>query len=275
MAPGLPTIEKELDVYATSLKWPRPLMLAAVACLILANRAEAVPTYTITDLGTSLDTSWFTNSPNDLPANSPLSWQGVPTVMPAPPVSSDFAYGNPDFVYTESRLSTMNANGLAAGVNYYGVSGHEGNSVAMYAQLMPDGSWGNAHALWQGSTTYFGALTSDASIVGISNTGLIFGSGPPFPAGPTYYLYDVNSGTQTTLGDLLKNSPWMTPWGKAIDADGRLLVWAQPLGDFNAKWHELLLTPEGLSPPNTVPEPTTFAVFAALFGGILVRRGRK
>jgi hypothetical protein len=63
--------------------------------------------------------------------------------------------------------------------------------------------------------------------------------------------------------------------GLAVDADGRLLAWAQPLGDFSAKWHELVLTPEGLSLPNRVPEPTMFADFASLFGSILLRRRRE
>src|SRR5215470_6356680 len=137
----------------------RRLLLATGLNLAVSAPAHADPIYNAVDLGkgsvtTGVDsggngtvtgsnglTYKFNPVQNALPAQWSNTTQGVPTVEPAP-IGSPDTYGNPKFAYSDSSLKFMNSQGLAAGVNLYGVDGHEGNSEAFLTQQQANGSWG-------------------------------------------------------------------------------------------------------------------------------------
>jgi hypothetical protein len=232
-----------------------------LACAVLIGLPVAAsPTYSITDLGLdgSLPDIGFTPAPNALPGNVTLT----------------SAVTNPNVDYSFTVLSQMNANGLAAGFNYYGVSGHDGFSQAVVAQRQPDGSWGSPQTLWPGAETFGGATTNnDAGVVGISNTNMVLGFGPHTTQDLAHHwwLYDGNTHDLIPVQSLLANTPWTMDRAQ-IDPEGRLLV--QAFVGSSPQAHELLLTPEGLVTPTSVPEPTTFATLVVAIGWLALRRRR-
>jgi len=284
----------------------RRLLLAASLNLAVSAPAHADPIYSAVDLGTGSVTSAvdsggngtvtgsngltyaFNPVQNALPAQWSNTTQGVPTVEPAP-IGSPDTYGNPNYAYSDSSLNFMNGQGLAAGVNLYGVDGHEGNSEAFLTQQQANGSWGAPIPLWAGAQNFSGLIPFGISIMGVTPSGQVLGTGADNTTSvplEKLYLYDSKTQAVTDMTSLINSMKWTTstqlPMGQSpnwflsvpagqIDDQGRILV--QATEGYSGTPHELLLIPQGLSSdPIATPEPATWAVFATLIGGWLVHK---
>ena len=99
----------------------------------------------------------------------------------------------------------MNANGLVAVTEDWGVDGHFESSSAYAVQLNANGSWSNPVAIWTGNlqvTTY----TPQMLITGVNNLNQVLGSmglNAPYYNQSDAVLYNVGSHTQTDLTTLL------------------------------------------------------------------------
>jgi hypothetical protein len=283
----------------------RRLLLAAGLHFAVAVVAHADPIYNAVDLGTGsvtygVDSTGngtvtgsngltYTFDPvqNALPAQWRNATQGVPTVTPAPVGDGD-TYGNPNNAYSYSSLNFMNNQGLAAGINYYGVNGHMGNGEAFLTQQQANGLWGAPIPLWSGADYLLGPGKT-VGIIGVSPNGQVLGYGSevwtPYN-NATLYLYDSKTQSLINLTNLVDSMKWTTstqlPVGQSpnwflssdvsqLDNQGRILVQASE--GFPWPEHNLLLIPQGLSSdPVAAPEPATWAVFATLIGGWLARK---
>jgi hypothetical protein len=127
----------------------RVILFAACLHLLMGATALADPLYTIIDLGTGSSTYGVDSSGNGTVTGSnghtyrfnpvqnylPAQWsnttQVVPIVYPTPvgmgaatlPILGDT--NSPNFALSFSYLNYMNSQGLAAGVNLYGVQSHD------------------------------------------------------------------------------------------------------------------------------------------------------
>lgn len=284
----------------------RRLWLAAGLALGVVAPAHADPIYNAIDLGTGsvtygVDSSGdgtvtgsngltyaFNPSQNDLPAQWSTTSRGVPIVA-SPPTGSQDTYGDPDNAYSFSHLISMNSQGLAAGIDASGVSGHLGNSEAFLTQQQANGSWGTPIPLWSGSQTLSESTWSGIGILGVAANGQVLGYGVENPSGPDFpvlYLYDTKTRTLTNLSSLINSMTWAgaaqglpalqgPDWNLSgvlgqIDDQGRILV--QATEGATGPVHNLLLVPEGVSSdPIATPEPTTWAIFATLIVGWMAR----
>ena len=189
----------------------------------------------------------------------------------------------------------MNSQGLAAGLDNYGVDGHLSNTEAFVTQRLPDGSWSGGTPLWSGQST-FGTGGSYVGIQGISQTGQVLGLGYNmggsaglYGMGSGYgmFVYDWKSGSFTDVSSLINSMTsssgqnWFlnSPLGQ-IDNQGRILmvqgVYENGYGISAGQANSVLLVPAGVSAAPVVdevpsPEPTTSALFATLIGGWVVR----
>jgi len=262
--------------------------------------ALADPIYTAIDLGTGSPTYGVDSSGNGTITGSngltytfnpvqnylPAQWnnttQGVPIVQPAR-FPSPYDYGNPNNDFSYSNLTYMNSQGLAAGINQYGVAGHQANGEAFLTQQQANGSWGAPIPLWSGAQSFFGAGAIMVGILGVSPNGQVLGYGVENPAEPSriLYLYDTKTQALTNLTSLINSMTWTNstqlPMGQSpnwslspmsisqFDNQGRILVqafqgWFGGGGETTP--HSLLLIPEGVSAdPVAVPEPANWAVF--------------
>jgi hypothetical protein len=272
---------------ASSLKSIWALILVSCCMFAAGTSAIADPLYTVTDLGPggialSNDASGagvviggsgqaysYTPTSNSLPTG--VNTANVPDLISAP-VGSPETYGNPGYAYSDSVLHAMNRDGIAAGIDTFGIDGHTGDSAAFYVQQQPDGSWGTPHYLWSGLSTFApGRQPAGIQILGVSDTDQILGIGSSSDhISTTSYLYDIKSGTTTNLSSIVNGPTWALGHAIGIDEQGRLLVDASELPQ--GPEHTLLLTPAGLSSdPVPVPEPTTLATLAVAAGGMVVR----
>jgi hypothetical protein len=281
------------------------MVLAGGLFLMLGRHAFADPMYTAIDLGTGAvhygadsggggtvigsNGQIYTFNPvqNDIPSQWMNTTQGVPTVNPAP-VGSPDTFGNPNFAFSTSHLLDMNSQGLAVGINVYGVSGHLADSTAFITQRQPDGSWGAPTPIWSGAQT-FAPSTANINIFGISPSGQVLGFGVDSQFNPQaitqLYLFDATTHALTNLTSLIdsipstnspQGSPSATNWMLSnflskLDDQGRILVEVEQ--GFGGPVHYLLLVPDGVpSDPIPVPEPTSWAGFALAVGGWLACR---
>lgn len=266
----------------------RLTLLGGCLHIWLGAMALADPIYTEVDLGTGTVTYGngtitgsngltYTFNPvqNYLPAQWQDTTQGVPTVEPAP-VGNPYTYGNPNYAFSYSNLSYMNSQGLAVGINTFGVSGHLINGEVFLTQQQANGSWGPGAPLWSGFSIQQGGGGPSVAVMGISPNGQVLGWGAQSPDSivTTMYLYDSKTHTLTNMTNLINSLPNWTlnsPAGQ-LDNDGRILVQADLNGDWQSP-HNLLLIPEGLSTdPLVAPEPATWTVFATLIGCCVAHR---
>lgn len=268
-------------------------ILLAIGCHLTTTRpAHADPLYTAIDLGTGTPTfgngtvtgsngQSYTFNPvtNALPSGAGTG-PGIPVPI-APQVGWPMTYGNPNYAFSHSQLSAMNAQGLAAGVDTYGVSGHLVNAEAFITQRQPDGSWGHPIGMWQGASTLDGMGSPGVQILGVAANGQVLGIGqmnPYSPPLPTLFLYDTHTNALTNLSNLIDGLPSspLSPGSVApnwnlqsvlaqFDNQGRILV--QATEGYQGPAHELLLVPQA-TPGNEVaaPEPSTWLLFAILAG---------
>jgi hypothetical protein len=294
----------------------RVILFAACLHLLMGATALADPIYTIIDLGTSptsgVDSSGngtvtgsngltYTFNPvqNYLPAQWNNTTQGVPIVYPAPvglPTANDIPGQN--FAFSYSNLNYMNSQGLAAGINTWGVYGDQSNGVVFLTQQQANGSWGAPIPIWSAGSSIQGMGTGTifAGIMGISPNGQVLGCGGVMNQWGTYnpilYLYDTKTQALTNLTSLissitLTSSPQLPPGGDPnwyvnfpyyhcqLDNQGRILVQADPPGLLLPGYSAdtLLLIPQGVSAdPIAVPEPESWAVFATLIGGWIAHK---
>jgi len=299
----------------------RLIFFAACLHLLMAATALADPIYTVIDLGTSpvtgVDSSGngtvtgsngltYTFNPvqNYLPAQWSNTTQGVPIVYPAPTglwtATIPFDPNSPNFAFSSSNLYSMNLQGLAVGINRYGVDGHQEDSVVFLTQQQANGSWGAPIPLWSGSTygSPFASFASFVGIMGISPNGQVLGygaimnHGPGGGYNPTLYLYDTKTQSLTNLTTLissitLTSSQQLPPGGDPnwyvhigysaqLDNQGRILVLADPPGLPGPAGYSpetLLLIPQGVSAdPISIPEPESWAIFATLIGALIAHK---
>ena len=190
------------------------LILLLANLHLLGPRAQADPAYAVIDLGTAAPT-FGTNSSGQgivtgsnglsynfdasqvaLPSQGSNTSQGIPNVVAAPVGNGD-TYGNPAYAYSNSTLVAENSQGLAAGFDVWGVSGHISNTQAFAVQQQANGSWGTPVSLWAGTGDFGHAF--GVGILGISTNGQVLGYGynlgqmPLYDAIPNGYglfLYD-------------------------------------------------------------------------------------
>ncbi len=295
----------------------RLILFAACLHLLMGAAALADPIYTVIDLGTSTVTGvdsggngtvtgsnglTYTFNPvqNYLPAQWTNTTQGVPIVYPAPinwvgATYPTFGQPSPNFAFSYSNLYSMNSQGLAVGINQYGVSGHEEDSQVFLTQQQANGSWGAPIPIWSGSKygLPWGSFAPFVGIMGISPNGQVLGYGAIMNYGfgsiytPTLYLYDSKTQSLTNLTNLISSIKvtsyqqlppggdpnWYVHIGYSaqLDNQGRLLVLADPPGLPGPAGYSpetLLLVPQGVSAdPIPVPEPASILVFALLATG--------
>ncbi len=294
----------------------RVIFFAACLHLLMGATALADPLYTIIDLGTSptngVDSSGngtitgsngltYTFNPvqNYLPAQWSNTTQGVPIVDLAPiglQTANDIPGHN--FAFSYSNLNYMNSQGLAAGINTWGVYGDQSNGVVFLTQQQANGSWGAPIPIWSAGSSIQGMGTGTifAGIIGVSPQGQVLGFGGVsnrwWSYDPTLYLYDTKTQALTNLTTLissitLTSSQQLPPGGDPnwyvhigysaqLDNQGRILVLADPPGlpgPASYSPETLLLIPQGVSAdPIAVPEPESWAVFATLIGGLIAHK---
>ena len=265
-------------------------LLLAIGCHLTTTRpAHADPLYSAIDLGTGTPTfgngtvtgsngQTYTFNPvtNALPSGAGTG-PGVPIPI-TPQAGWNGAYGNPKFVFSNSQLVAMNAQGLAAGVDTYGVSGHLVNAEAFVTQKQPDGSWGPPIGMWQGASTMDGLGSPGVQILGVAANGQVLGIGQPNLYGPIWpqlLLYDTHTSALTDLSTLpqlingLPSSP-LLPISAQLDNQGRILV--QTSATYQGPGQELLLIPQGTSGNEVAaPEPSTWLFFVIMAGVGLAR----
>ncbi|AGA31385.1 PEP-CTERM sorting domain-containing protein [Singulisphaera acidiphila] len=262
-------------------------------------RADIIPGYTVTDLGTgtaqvSTDadgngiviapdgqrTYTFPNTNNHL-ANLQSVLPLVPPLNNAP-IYNPMTYGDPNNAYSRTEDGFLNQNGLFVGRNIYGVAGHAAGagSVVFASQRQSDGSFGSLNILW-GSPNNYSTSGQIAEAKFLNNQDQVLGMGG-VPYGPNsyyaknFYLFDMKSNTRTDLKELLPS--WQLDSELGLDDQGRILLfahqWDQQSG---AQYHSLLLTPSNLllSDPVTVPEPTSLATLMLGMGYLVFRRSRR
>jgi|GEM_PF-7045057 len=283
----------------------RVIFFAACLHLLMGATALADPLYTIIDLGTSptngVDSSGngtitgsngltYTFNPvqNYLPAQWSNTTQGVPIVYTAP-TGSPWATipwdpNSPNFAYSYSNLIAMNNQGLAAGINLWGIQGYQNNSEVFLTQQQANGSWGTPIPLWSGTSE--DTAKSWVALLGISPQGQVLGYGV-VPntrwSDPALFLYDPKTQALTNLTSLVNSVTWSKFLGQSpngsfdfnglhqLDNEGRILV--QAMDNTSANRHTLLLIPQGVSAdPIAVPEPESWAVFATLIGGWIAHK---
>jgi hypothetical protein len=277
-----------------------PILLLASLHLLAAG-AQADPMYTVIDLGTGAPTfgtnsngqgtvtgsNGLTYAFNAMPVRSPVQPPNFPNVV-APPVGSPDTYGNPAYAYSNSTLVGINSQGLAAGLDVFGVDGHISNTEAFAVQQEANSSWGTPIPLWAGAPNF--GMAFGVGILGISSSGQILGYGYNmgqllgYDANPSAYglfLYDSKSQSFTNLSNLIDStmSPANTNWflnnatvGQ-IDNQGRILLPQAAYEGYSGPLHTLLLVPQGVSvDPVPAPEPATWAIFATLIGGWMARK---
>jgi hypothetical protein len=255
----------------------------------------AAPTYGTDSAGNGIVTGSngltyiFNTLQGGSPSPSSNTSQPLPIVMPAP-VGNDDTYGNPAYAYSQSTLWGMNNQGLAVGLDQWGVAGHIGDTTAFVTQLQADGSWGPPSALWSGIPGFGGSGgMGGLGILGITPNGQVLGYGynmqQPlgYDATPTGYgliLYDSKSQSYTNLSSLIDSTMsssqtnWFlnSPFGR-IDDQGRILLSQEVYESFSGPLHTLLLIPDGVSSdPIATPEPATWVIFATLIGGWMSRK---
>ena len=240
--------------------------------LLIVAPAMADPMYTAIDLGTgSLAygvnssgngivtgsnglTYTFNPVQNDLPAQWSNTTQGVPIVEPAP-VTEPGTNGNPNYAYSYSTMSSMNDQGLAAGVNMYGVAGHLETTEDFVTQLQPNGTWGPGIPLWSGSSP--SKVIIAHGILGISSNGQVLGYGVPNPTGPpigTLYLYDSKTQTITNMTSLINSMTWTTSTQLPPYQISNWVL-SSDLGQFDDQGRILVQATEGAAQPGAQPAP--------------------
>jgi hypothetical protein len=292
----------DMDV-SDGIRSIRRLWLAAGLALGLAGSTQADPIYNVIDLGAGgvtygtypggngivVGSNGLTATFNPIPATS---WpqgidpsQGIPNVAAAP-VGNQDTYGNPAYAYSHSSLVGINGQGLAAGLDDWGVAGHIDNLTAFAIQRQPDGSWGTPIALWTGAPDFVRA--GEVAILGISSSGQVLGYGynmgqGSFYDGPAWgyglFLYDSKSQSFTNLSNLIDStkSPAGTNWflngpTARFDDQGRIVIVDNAYENYPQGAHSLLLVPQGTpSGMYAAPEPAPWAIFAIMIGGWAAR----
>jgi hypothetical protein len=299
--------ESDMDVRNLT-RYCRLLLFATSVHLLMGVSALADPSYTAIDLGTGSPT--YGNTPtgagtitgsngltymfnpvqNDLPAQWTNVTLGVPVVQPTP-ISGPGSNGLANLGYSHSTLEYMNSQGLAAGINLYGIAGNLANGQAFLTQQQPNGSLGAPIPLWSGAQNFGGPVAWSVGIDGVSSSGQVLGYG--FQNGvqtstmSPIVLYDTKTQTFTNVTSLVNSMTWANstqiasgqfpnwivanPIGQ-LDDQGRILVQAYQGFDPTDTRHNLLLIPDGLSvDPLAIPEPATWVVYTALICGWIAR----
>lgn len=274
------------------------LAFALLGVPFASARADNIPAYTVTDLGTgtaqvSTDadgngivvapdgqrTYTFPNTNNSL-ANLESVLPLIPPLYNAP-IHNPMTYGDPNNAYSYIKDGFLNENGLFVGRNLFGVGGHVAGagSIVVASQRQADGTFDPLSFLWSSpNNASTGGQTAEAKF--LNNRDQVLGlAGLPYDPNSYYsknfYLFDMRSNTRTDLKELLPN--WQLDDELGLDDQGRMLllahVWDAQEG---ARYHSLLLTPTNLlGDPVTVPEPTSLATLMLGLGYLAFRRSRR
>ena len=278
----------------------RVIFFAACLHLLMGATALADPIYTIINLGTGSPTYGVDSSGNGTITGSngltytfnpvqnylPAQWsntnQGVPIVDPAPTnwpgATIPTEANSPNSAYSYSNLISMNNHGLAAGINYWGISGYQNNSEVFLTQQQANGSWGAPIPIWPGASAprsswilvedpatgksgFSPTGNSFVGITGISPNGQVLGYGSvnlPGPVGGVFlsdvkYLYDTKTQSLTNLTSLINSMNWYDAPTSLLQLDNQGRILTQEYPDY------LLLIPQGVSAdPIRVPEPESW-----------------
>ena len=201
------------------------LAITLLGATLSTARADNIPAYTVTDLGTgtaqlSTDadgngivvapdgqtTYTFPNTNNhlsDLQSVLPL----VPPLNNAP-IYNPMTYGDPNNAYSRVDDGFLNQNGLFVGRNLYGVAGHiaGAGSLVFASQRQADGSFGPLSTLWGspnndstgGQIAEAKFLNNQDQVLGMSGV-----AGPNSYYMKDFYLFDMKSNTRTDLKEML------------------------------------------------------------------------
>ena len=266
--------------------------------------ADAIPSYTVTDLGagnatlsaaTGADATVtasdgktvyaFPRTDNTV-ANPQSLLNTLPPITSATPPGLLVTYGNePTYSQwsTNNNLVFLNQKGELLSTNFLGVDGQSAlsGSIVYTATRLDGGFFGPLKPLWNSPNGIYGGGTV-ASVLDLNNAGQALG----LDAGidPHYnsllgsrdvFLFDLHSGVRTELASLLPQGlSWPDPI--ALDDQGRILLRADKPdvpGVYHSQTELLLLTPAGLSStPIATPEPSTLATLAVAGLGLAVHR---
>ncbi len=290
----------------------RSIHLAAMALLLgpAATLAHAdpltIPGYTVTDLGygtttfsTEANGTGVLNAPNGQiyafaqTDNTVLTpGQGILANAPLPTsaiIDGSGLYGNGANTFGYIQSAVMNANGIIAATDDWGIEGRWAFGSAYFLQINANGSLSPSSGLWTSNIIQDEPFIYSNVITGLNNLNQILGSvgvDPTRAIDTDAVLYNVNSHTLTDLTQLFASSStatWLTRYNGlqpiALDNDGRILVSASAFNPNIGGWQtNLLLTPNGLSAsPLEVPapEPGTLAVMLLAIAGFAAHRVRE
>lgn len=274
------------------------LAVALLSAPLTTARADAIPAYTVTDLGAGLaelsadaDGYGVVIAPDGQRTypfpHSDYRVSNLSSVLPLipplnnAPIYNPMTYGNPNNAYSQVDGGFLNQNGLFVGNNVYGVAGHVAGagSVVYTSQRQVDGTFGPVTTLW-GSPTNHSTGDQVSAAMFVNNRNQILGvSGIPYSPNSynakDFYLFDADTNTRTDLKTLLPEWQLLNELG--LDEQGRILLyahrWDQQEGD---QYHSLLLTPTNLFPdPTRVPEPTTLATLTLGMSYLASRRSSR
>jgi hypothetical protein len=248
-----------------------------------------IPGYTVTDLGPGTPTfstlangtgvlnaptgqiyAWDPTSNTTLPSGYGTT-ASIPLLVGAP-VNNPDTYGNPLYAFAYVQSNVMNANGVVAAVENWGVNGHFEYSEAYIVQPNSNGSWSTPIGIWSGNineSDYIPGAYANL-ITGVNNLNQILGSmglnAPPYYNLSDAVLYNMNSHTLTDLTTLLGSAGFADTLPIALDDDGRILLSGTEFNiNLGPVQTNLLLTPAGLSAaPLEVPAPEPGALAIGL-----------
>jgi hypothetical protein len=281
------------------------LLLGPAATLAHADPLT-IPGYTVTDLGygtttfsTEANGTGVLNAPNGQiyafaqTDNTVLTpGQGILANAPLPTsaiIDGSGLYGNGANTFGYIQSAVMNANGIIAATDDWGIEGRWAFGSAYFLQINANGSLSPSSGLWTSNIIQDEPFIYSNVITGLNNLNQILGSvgvDPTRAIDTDAVLYNVNSHTLTDLTQLFASSStatWLTRYNGlqpiALDNDGRILVSASAFNPNIGGWQtNLLLTPNGLSAsPLEVPapEPGTLAVMLLAIAGFAAHRVRE
>jgi hypothetical protein len=289
------------------LRW----CVASIALTMLTStaRADAISSYTVTDLGpagtgnattpdytlsntgasgtlTTRNGTVYAFPRTDNSVANPQSLLDTLPPLTNAPINDPLTHGNPNFAYSHFDLNGvfLNKEGVFAATDLTGVSGYvsESSSIVDMATRQANGTFGPLTALWNSpndGSSFQGWSDNSARVLDLNNAGQLLGadnSGHNIdlasPGYRVFFVYDPHSGIKTEIASLLPTG-WGNGYPVALDDQGRILLYASTAeNDWNNS-SLLLLTPAGLSStPLPAPEPTTLATLAVAGFGLAIRR---
>ena len=230
-------------------------LMTSLSIVATTNAATLTPAtdtrYTVTDLGSNLNTTFTTQQDSSGAIHSVTSSDGSQTyAFEKSPVSATTTYSHPDEGYPSPTTVFSSGN------------------MTIYSIGLPNDAYGNF--VPYSVTGPLGWGTGIYPINDINPSG--FAVGRLWGTTGAFVSYPGQLGDQQNLNDLISDAPGVQLSSAVmVDNLGDIIA----VGTLNGEYRSFLLTPNGS--PTPTPEPSTLAVWGimGLAGAGMARKGRK